>query len=103
VFHVSNSDVEPPHNTSSYEAIYKFRHVLGHFNKMWKLNYNLGKIISIDESIVGFKGRHMLVIYIRIKKYHQWGPKECNLCDAANGYCYNTKYHVRSGNASEYG
>jgi len=45
----------------------------------------------------------MLVKYIRIKKHHQWDPKEYNLCDAATGYCYNTKYNVSSGNASEDG
>ena len=29
---------------------------------------------DLDESIVGFKGRHVLVSYIRIKKHHQWRP-----------------------------
>lgn len=88
----------PPVTTQSINS-----DVLDHFNKTWKLNYNLAKIISIDESVVGFKSRHMLVKYIRIKKHHQWDPKEYNLCDAATGYCYNIKYNARSGNASKDG
>ncbi|XP_067943320.1 piggyBac transposable element-derived protein 4-like [Watersipora subatra] len=94
-FHVSDSDQEPEKGTPEYDQLYKFRAVLEHLNKAWQKEFTLGHIPSIDESIVGFKGRHPLVNYIRIKKHHQWGPKEYNLCDSATGYCSQTMYHTK--------
>ncbi|XP_067945031.1 piggyBac transposable element-derived protein 4-like [Watersipora subatra] len=94
-FHVSDSDQEPEKGTPEYDQLYKFRPVLEHLNKAWQKEFNLGHVLSIDESIVGFKGRHPLVNYIRIKKHHQWGPKEYNLCDSATGYCSQTMYHTK--------
>ena len=59
--------------------------------------------ISIDQTIVGFKGRHVLVNYIRIKKHHQWGPKEYNLADSNTGYVYKTLYHTAGMKVSQFG
>lgn len=102
-FHVSSRVNEPARGTAEYDIIYKFRPVLEHLVGAWAREYKLGAIISIDESIVGFKGRHKLVNYIRIKKHHQWGPKEYNLCDSRTGYTYNTMYHVKGLGTSEHG
>ncbi|XP_067947420.1 piggyBac transposable element-derived protein 4-like [Watersipora subatra] len=95
LFHVSDSDQEPEKGSSEYDQLYKFRPVLEHLNKAWQNEFNLGHVLSIDESIVGFKRRHLLVNNIRIKKHHQWRPKEYNLCDSATGYCSQTMYHTK--------
>ena len=102
-FHVSDSDLEPPRGSPNYDQLYKFRPVLDHFNAAWAREFNLGREVSIDETIVGFKGRHSLVNYIRIKKHHQWGPKEYNLCDSKTGYCYETMYHTKTIRRSDHG
>ena len=101
-FHASDSDLEPMRGTDRYDPTYKFRHILEFFNKTWAREYNLHRDICIDESIVGFKGRHVLVNYIRIKKHHQWGPKEYNLADSS-GYVHQTIYHIKGMGVSEYG
>lgn len=101
--HVSDSEKEPKRGTAEYDPTYKFRSVLDHFCTTWAREYKLGETISIDESIVGFKGRHSLVKYIRIKKHHQWGPKEYNLCDSKTGYCHQTMYHTKTIRTSSYG
>ena len=101
--HVSDSDLEPKRGDQNFDQTYKFRPVLDHFNTTWARGYQLSSGISIDESIVGFKGRHSLVNYIRIKKHHQWGPKEYNLCDAKTGYCHQTIYHTIGLKVSEHG
>lgn len=101
--HVSDSAEEPPRGSDNYDEIYKFRSVLEHLCSTWAREYRLGPKISIDESIVGFKGRHQLVKYIRIKKHHQWGPKEYNLCDSTSGYCHQTIYHTKGMSVSEHG
>lgn len=102
-FHASDSDTEPKRGTPDYDPQYKFHKVLDHFNATWTREYNLTSCISIDESIVGFKGRHVLVNYIRIKKHHQWGPKEYSLADSSSGYVTQTMYHVSGGNKSKHG
>ncbi|CAB4027539.1 Hypothetical predicted protein [Paramuricea clavata] len=102
-FRVSDSDLEPSKGDANYDLTYKFRNVLQHFNSTWAREFELGQNISIDESIVGFKGRHHLVNYIKIKKHHQWGPKEYNLCDAETGYCHQTVYHTKGLKVSQYG
>jgi hypothetical protein len=102
-FHVSDSDLESRKGYAKYDLTYKFRNVLQHFNATWAKEFELGQNISIDETIVGFKGRHHLVNYIRIKKHHQWGPKEYSLCDAKTGYCHQTVYHTKGLKVSQYG
>jgi hypothetical protein len=46
---------------------YKFRQVLEHLNATWTQDYNLHRDVSIDETIVSSKERHVLVNYIKIK------------------------------------
>ncbi|XP_067939831.1 piggyBac transposable element-derived protein 4-like [Watersipora subatra] len=65
--HVSDSHNEPPRSSTSYDPQYKYRKVLEHLTARWQQGYDLFKAISIDETIVGFKGRHCLGDYIRIK------------------------------------
>ena len=70
--------------------------------RTWSREYQLHRDISIDESIVGFKGRHVLVNYMRIKKHHQCGPKEYNITDVS-GYMHHTIFHVKGMKLSEFG
>ena len=55
---------------------------------------------SIDESIIGFKGRHVLIQYIKIKKHHQWGPKMYVLAEAKTGYSYRLMFHCKQSTKS---
>ena len=102
-FHASDSAQEEKRGTPNYDPQYKFLQVLEHFTATWAEEYSLGRDISIDETIVGFKGRHVLVNYIRIKKHHQWGPKEYNLADSNTGYVYKTLYHTAGMKVSQFG
>lgn len=83
-FHCSDSDLEPRRGTPGYDPTYKFKTVLAHCNESWQREWNLGQNVCIDESIVGHKGHHKLICFIRIKKHNQWGPKEYNLADSAS-------------------
>ena len=101
--HASDSNSEPKRGSAGYDPQYKFRQVLEHLNATWAQEYNLHCDISIDEIIVGFKGRHVLVNYIKIKKHHQWGPKEYNLADSKTGYVHQTMYHTTGAKKSKFG
>ncbi|XP_067939871.1 piggyBac transposable element-derived protein 4-like [Watersipora subatra] len=102
-FHVSDRNKEPKRRSPAHDQIYKFRPMFDHLNATWSQQYKPPCTISIDESIVGFKGHHNLVKYIRIKKHHQWGPKEYNLCDAKTCYCFRTLYHTSGMPTSVHG
>ena len=56
LFHSSDSDLEPKRGTDTYAPTYKFKQVLELLNRTWSCEYQLHRDISIDESIVGFKG-----------------------------------------------
>ena len=101
-FHASDSDREPKRGTDMYDPTYKFKEVLEFFNRTWFCEYQLHRGISIDESIVEFKCRHVLVNYIQIKKHHQWGPKEYNIADVS-GYMHHTIFHMKGMKLSEFG
>lgn len=49
--------------------------------------------LSIDESMVGFKGRHNLKQYLPMKSTN-WGFKVFLLCDSKNGYVYRFKWYA---------
>ena len=51
-------------------------------------NYELGENLTIDESLVHFKGRNSMKFYIPMKP-HKWGFKIHLLCDADTHYLYN--------------
>ena len=51
-------------------------------------NYELGENITIDESLLHFKGRNSMKFYIPMKP-HKWGFKIHLLCDADTHYLYN--------------
>ena len=94
-FHVSDFDKEAPRTSSSYDPLYKFRDVLTIVNENFQKSYRLDQDISIDDSIIGFKGRHVSIQYIKIKKHHQWGPKMYVLAEAKTGYSYRLMFHCK--------
>lgn len=102
-FHVSDFEQEKPRSSPDYDPLYKFRDVFEIINKNFQEAYALGQDISIDESIIGFKGRHILVQYTKIKKHHQWGPKIYVLADAKTGYSYRLMFHTKQAQNSNKG
>ena len=59
--------------------------LLPRFQQLYKPSKNL----SIDETIVGFRGRFGSIQYMP-QKPTKWGIKAFTLADAANGYLLNT-------------
>ena len=67
--------------------------VLDRVVEAFKVHYKPQKNLSIDESMVGFKGRLAWIQYMP-KKPRKWGIKIWTLADAANGYVSNMKVHT---------
>ena len=71
-----------------YDPIYKLRPLYNSLMRNFKLAYNLGRELSLDESMIGFKGRVWFIQYMP-KKPNKWGMKAFVLADAITGYTYN--------------
>ena len=73
--------------------LYKVCPVLDRVLETYKIHYKPQKNLSIDESMVGFKGRLAWIQYMP-KKPKKWGIKIWTLTDAANGYISKMKVYT---------
>ena len=65
----------------------KIRELFDMFNKNFSTAYNLEREISIDESMLLWKGHHSLQRYIPSKR-HRWGFKIYCLAESRTGYVW---------------
>lgn len=84
--HFANNEEMPPPTSPNYRT-YKVQLLVDHFRKAFRHFYHPGKDISIDESMVGYKGKTPhLRQYMPNKRHARFGIKLWCLCDAKNGY-----------------
>ena len=85
--HLNDSRKQPGQAEPGYDKLYKVRPILDVVLEQFKVNYTLSENVSIDESMIGFKGRLAFLQYMP-NKPHKWGMKAWVLADAANGYTW---------------
>ena len=66
-FHFNDSSVEPRRGDDGFDRLYKVRPILTHFNAKIQELYQPGKHISVDEGMIGFKGRLSFCQYMPAK------------------------------------
>ena len=76
-----------------YDNLYKVRPLLDAVVKNFQASYTPSQNLSIDESMIGFKGRLAFLQYMP-KKPHKWGMKAWVLADSANGYIWSWKLYT---------
>ncbi|KAJ8319548.1 hypothetical protein KUTeg_002896 [Tegillarca granosa] len=59
--HCNNNENAVPRGQEGYDTIHKIRPVLNLLNETFSHHYRLGRDVTVDESLVGFKGRNHLV------------------------------------------
>ena len=91
--HLNNGQEQPSTNSVNYDKLYKLRPVLDKIIKNFKQAYIPNQQLSVDESMIGFKGRLSWVQYMP-KKPTKWGMKAWVLADSTNGYAYNWKLYT---------
>lgn len=91
--HLSDSRQQPSRGQTGYDKLYKVRPLLNLVLENFQAMYTPTQSLSIDESMVGFKGRLAFLQYMP-KKPHKWGMKAWVLADAANGYVWNWKLYT---------
>ena len=56
-------------------------------------NFTLGRVIEIDESMIGFKGRLHFIQYM-LKKPMKWGMKAFVLADSSSGNTHTWRWYT---------
>ena len=86
-----NNNNELPQNRD--DKLFKIRPVYNMIVKRWRSLYDLGEHISIDESMVKWRGRLSFKVYQK-EKPTKYGIKSYMLTDAKSKYCWNMDvYH----------
>lgn len=91
--HLNDSNQQPQRDSPNYDKLYKIRPLLDMVISAFKSVYLPQQDISIDESIIGFKGRLSFIQYIP-KKPTKWGIKAWVLAESATGYVWNLRLYT---------
>ena len=92
--HLNDSSKQPARDSDTYDKLYKIRPLLDKIVHSFKSAYIPRQNISVDESIIGFKGRLSWVQYMP-KKPTKKGIKVWVAADSATGYVWN--FHLYTG------
>jgi len=77
-----------------HDPLFKLRPFLEPLITNFQSVYTLHREVSVDETMIGFKGRLDFIQYMP-KKPTKWGLKAFVLADAHTGYVYN--WHLYTG------
>ena len=87
-FHVVDNSSIPPRDSPNYDPAAKFMPVFNHVNKVFKAHYLPGQFLSVDESLVGTRGRSKIIQFMPNKRHSRFGVKLWMLIESATKFCY---------------
>ena len=99
--HLNDSDKQPRRDETGHDKMYKLQPFLELVVKRFKESYIPAQRLSIDESIIGFKGRRSFLQYLP-RKPHKWGMKTWVLADSSNGYTWGWQLWVLADSGNGY-
>jgi hypothetical protein len=79
--------------STSTDRLFKIRSLLDGMLMLWKANHLPKSHLSIDETIIPFKGRLLIKQYMP-QKPHRFGVKAYSVCDAETGYVVKWKIYT---------
>ena len=91
--HLNDSRQHPSKGDPQYDKLYKIRPMQDKVVHQFKSVYLPTCNVSVDESIIGFKGRLLFVQYMP-KKTTKWGIKAWVLAESESGYAWNIKIYT---------
>ena len=92
--HLSNNSTYIPQGQPGHDRLFKIRLLVDTLVKKFKSSYVPNKSVSVDESMISYKGRLAFLQYLP-KKPHKWGIKAWVLADSQTGYTWN--WHLYTG------
>jgi hypothetical protein len=84
--HLNDNQCTPKKGEAHYDKLYKVRPFLNYISRRFPLIFNPSRFLSIDESMIKFKGRSSLKQYIPMKPIKR-GFKMWVIACATTGYC----------------
>ena len=91
--HARDNSAEPPRDSPDYDPGYKVSYIAAKLVKNWQKLYKPKREVSIDETLVPYKGRTKILQYIPSKP-HKWGLKVWTLADSKSGYVWNWQLYT---------
>ena len=91
--HLNDSEAQPQRGNPGFDKLYKVRPLLDMVLENFKACYQPGQHISIDETMISYKGRLSFVQYLP-KKPHKCGLKAWVLADSTNGYTWEWRLYT---------
>ena len=88
-----NDDKHVKKGQEGHDPLFKVSPFLDPLIKNFQKAYHPSRELSIDESMIGFKGRLSFLQYLP-KKPTKWGMKAFVLADSKNGYTYNWRLYT---------
>ena len=97
--HLSDNSSYIPKGDPGHDPLYKIRPFLDPLLKNFQAAYVLGREVSLDEAMIGFKGPLGFFQYLP-KKPKKWGRKAFVLADSITGYTYKWKLYTGTAPAA---
>ncbi len=91
--HLNDSSRQPQRGDPDFDKLYKIQPFMKLLIQNFKNNYIPYQHLSIDESMISYKGRLSFIQYLP-KKPHKWGMKAWVLADSCNGYTWGWKVYT---------
>ena len=95
--HLADNSRMVPREQPGHSKIYKVEHVVNTLVNNYKSSYTLNKEISVDQSMISYKGRLSFLQYMP-KKPHTWGIKAWVLSESKSGYTWNFQLYTGKNN-----
>lgn len=97
--HFNDNAEQKPKGDPEYDPLYKVRPLIDIVADKYVEFYEPGESLSVDESMLKFKGRLSFKQYLPSKPSTKWGIKIWSLCDSKTGYLL--KFKIYTGKESE--
>ena len=95
--HINDNSMYKKKGEPGHDSLFKIRPFLEQLFHNFQAAYTLHREISVDETMISYKGRIGFIQYMP-KKPKKWGLKAFALSDAHSGYVYN--WHLYTGKFS---
>ena len=98
IIHCNDNTSNPPRGQQGHDKLHKLRPVINKINTNLSHAYKPSGTVSVDESMIAFKGRSSMKQYMPMKPVKR-GYKVWCLADSATGFVY--KFQIYTGRESE--
>lgn len=82
--HCNDNELQPPKTDPKFDKLHKVKPMLDRLNEKIREVYKPSDVVTVDDSMIPFKGRYVLKQYMP-KKPTKWGYKVWCLCDSYTG------------------